>query len=193
MPIIMRTDSDNIVHQVWAQEQAESCAVASIWMARNQALQMTINQDEWSLAWELYGKVVQNMPLTPRPPVSLDPRMFHEDQSTFENMFSRYGTYMYQVVQALRNEGLNVTWESKLLLSINPQRLSYTTPAILLLGWYDRKIKIRYGGHFIVASRVSNSGRIVYLDPWQGQLKELGYGPLYPGGGVFEEVAYISA
>jgi hypothetical protein len=46
MPIFMRVDSDGSMHQVWAQEQANSCAVASIWMARNQALQMTVNQDE---------------------------------------------------------------------------------------------------------------------------------------------------
>ena len=37
MPIFMRNDSDQIVHEVWAQEQASSCAVASIRMARNQA------------------------------------------------------------------------------------------------------------------------------------------------------------
>ncbi len=59
-------------------------------------------------------------------------------------------------------------------------RLSDTTPAIVLLGWYDARNK-RNGGHFIVASRVVSSGRVVFLDPWQGQLKELGVGPAYPG------------
>ena len=41
-------------------------------------------------------------------------------------------------------------------------RLSDTTPAIVLLGWYDARNK-RNGGHFIVASRVVSSGRVVFL------------------------------
>lgn len=75
--IILRHDSDNFAHSVMAQQQTNSCAVASIWMARNQAFQMTVNECEWALAWSIYGQVVQRIPgaLHPAPPpaVCLDP------------------------------------------------------------------------------------------------------------------------
>jgi hypothetical protein len=68
-------------------------------------------------------------------------------------------------------------------------KLSDTTPAIVLLGWYGGTTT-RSGGHFIVASRVTTGGKVVFLNPWQGQLHELG--PV-PGGGLFEQIAYLSA
>jgi hypothetical protein len=195
MPIVMRSDSDQYVHQVWAQEQANSCAVASIWMARNQALQMTVNQEEWALAWQMYSQVVQGMALAPQPPapMSLNPAAFPSNQNTFQNMFASFGTYMDQVARALTNDGLRVTSKTSFLpgTMIETRKLSDTTPAIVLLGWYSGGT--RNGGHFIVASRVTRSGRVVFLDPWQGQLNELGTGPDYPGGGRFEQAVYISA
>jgi hypothetical protein len=194
MSIVFRTDSDNYVHQVWAQEQANSCAVASIWMARGQARQMTFAEEEWALAWQIYGRVVQGMQLVARPPapMSLNPAAFQPNQGTFQNMFARFGTYMDQVAQALRNEGLSTvkTAFTQGTMTVNPALLSDTTPAIVLLGWYNGAN--RNGGHFIVASRVVGSGNIVYLDPWEGQLRELGPGPNYPGGGRFEQVCYVS-
>jgi len=89
-------------------------------MARNQALQMTINQEEWALAWKIYGQVVQGMALVPAP-----------------------------------------AWTAGSAV-IDPGKLSDTTPAIVLLGWYDARNKGN-GGHFIVASRVVSSGRVVFL------------------------------
>lgn len=195
MSIVFRTDSDQNVHQVWAQQQANSCAVASIWMARNQARQMTVNEEEWSLAWRIYSQVVQGMQLSPRPPapMSLNPSSFPANQDTFQNMFASFGTYMDQVARALTNDGLRVTLKTPWApgTSIQTLRLSDTTPAIVLLGWYTGTT--RNGGHFIVASRVAANGRVVYLDPWEGQLRELGAGPGYPGGGRFEQAVYISA
>lgn len=195
MSIIMRSDSDGYVHQVWAQEQANSCAVASIWMARNQARQMTINESEWQLAWRMYEQVVRGMVLVPAPPapMSLNPAAFRPNQSTFQNMFASAGTYMDQVARALVNDGLRVTLKTPFRAGtvVDVRRLSETTPAILLLGWYTGNT--RHGGHFIVASRVSRRGLVVYLDPWQGQLRELGPGPGYPGGGSFEQLVYLSA
>jgi len=193
---VLRTDSDHYAHEVWAQEQANSCAVASIWMARNQARQMTINEEEWALAWKIYGQVVQGMALVPAPPppMSLNPSAFRNNQKTFQNMFANFGSYMDQVATALVNDGLRVTsktaWTAGSAV-VDPGKLSDTTPAIVLLGWYDAKNK-RNGGHFIVASRVVSSGKVVFLDPWQGQLRELGVGPAYPGGGRFEQLVYIS-
>lgn len=195
MTIVMRSDSDQYVHQVWAQEQAKSCAVASIWMARNQARQMTVNEGEWALAWRIYGQVVQGMALIPKPPapMSLNPSAFPSNQNTFQNMFASFGTYMGQVARALTQDGLRVTFKTPFSpgTAVDPGRLSDTTPGIVLLGWYNGAQ--RNGGHFIVASRRTRGGQIVYLDPWQGQLKELGCGPAYPGGGRFEQVLYISA
>lgn len=195
MSIFMLSDSDGMVHQVWAQQQASSCAVASIWMARNQARQMTVNENEWALAWRMYAQVVQGMALAPAPPppMSLNPDAFAPNQSTFQNMFASAGTYMDQVARALVIDGLRVTFKTSFSpgMLIDSTRLSDRTPAIVLLGWYAGTT--RNGGHFIVASRSTSSGRIVYLDPWQGRLRELGLGPDYPGGGQFEQVVYISA
>jgi hypothetical protein len=198
MTVISRSDSDGNIYDVWAQEQANSCAVASIWMARNQAFQMTINEQEWDLAWRMYGQVVQQLKLIPSPPapVSLDPTKFPADQNSFQDMFASAGTFMNQVTQKLILDGLRVTsttgWSSPGAAVVDTRKLSETTPAIVLLGWYGGSTT-RSGGHFIVASRVTTSGKVVYLNPWEGRLHELGAGPTFPGGGLFEQIAYISA
>jgi hypothetical protein len=194
MAINLLSDSDGYSYQVWAQEQANSCAVASIWMARGQARQMSIDQDEWSLAWNIYSRVVQGMQLVPTPPAgrTFDPASHPADQNTFGDMFASFGTYMDQVAQAMSNEGLKT---SKTAFSpgitVVPNKLADDKPAIVLLGWYSGGT--RNGGHFIVASRKNSAGQIVYLDPWQGRLREMGPGPGYPGGGRFEQVLYVSA
>ncbi len=183
-----------MTHQVWAQRQANSCAIASIWMARNQAMQMTVNEEEWSLAWRIYNQVVQGMVLYPEAPapMSLRQSAHQANQNTFQNMFAAAGTYMPQVAQALRNEGLTVSTTSfSPGTMVNAAKLSDTTPAIILLGWY--KGTQRTGGHFIVASRKTRAGKIVYLDPWGGELRELGVGPNYQATGRFEQLVYISA
>lgn len=195
MTIQWRTDSDGMVHQIWAQRQAASCAVASIWMARNQARQMTFAEQEWALAWRIYHQVVEGVPLAPSPPaaMSLYPAAHQNNQQSFGNMFSNAGTYMDQVAKALQNDGLKVTLKTPFSPGtiIDPARLSDTTPAIVLLGWYNQAK--RAGGHFIVASRTSSAGTIVYLDPWGGVLSELGVGSQYQRTGRFEQIVYISA
>lgn len=195
MTINYINDSDNVTHQVWAQRQAATCAVASIWMARNQAKQMTHGESEWSLAWRLYNQVVQGMDIVPEPPapISLHPGMHQNNQNSFTNMFSLAGTFMSQVEKALRNDGLRITQRTSFSpgTTVVASRLSDTTPAIVLLGWYSGGR--RNGGHFIVASRRTRNGKVVYLDPWGGCLRELGIGPQYQGTGRFEQVIYISA
>lgn len=196
MTVSIATDSDNYAHQVWAQEQAATCAVASIWMARNQAKQQTSSEQEWDLAWRLYNRVVLNTPveLTPYPPApqSLDPSAFKNDDKTFGNKFTHHGTTVPQLVTALKNDGLQVTSTTpfKKGTAVDPSLLSDTTPAIVLLGWYSGAK--RNGGHFIVASRVTRKGTVVYLDPWGGVLREGDAGPNYQANGVFERIAYIS-
>jgi hypothetical protein len=190
MTIVFRNDSDNQIYQLWAQDQAASCAVASIWMARNQAKQMTINEEEWTVAWSMYCEVVEKIPLCPEPaPVTFDPTQHQNDQSTMGDMFSVAGTYMSQVSTKLQLDGLNVTNSSS--TAVIPSQLSYRRPAIILLGWYTNGV--RNGGHFIVASQVNSHGAIVYLDPWGGELREMGPGPSYIGNGQFENILYVSA
>lgn len=194
MSINYRDDSDGYTHQVWAQRQANSCAVASIWMARNQALQMTVNESEWSLAWRMYHRVVRGMALAPEAPgpMSLSQAHHQSDQKTFGNMFANFGTYMNQVAQALKVDKLKVVKQTlfKRGTAVDQSLLSDTTPAIVLLGWYSG-VK-RGGGHFIVASRKTRTGKVVFLDPWGGVLRELGPGPKYGANGEFEQVIYIS-
>ncbi len=190
MAIVYKDDSDRFTHQIWAQEQAASCAVASIWMARNLARQMTFAEDEWSLAWNIYSQVVQQMPLMPAPgAVCFDPRAYRNDQNSMGDMFSRFGTYMSQVAQKLNNDGLKTSVTSG--PTVIKSRLADDKPAIVLLGWYNGTT--RNGGHFIVASRVTRAGTIVYLDPWEGKLVEMGAGPNYQQTGRFEQICYISA
>lgn len=196
MSVVYETDSDGVTHQLWAQRQMSSCAVASIWMARNQAKQMTHAEQEWDLAWRMYHQVVMGMDLAPPTPapMSMDPGAHRNDQNTFGNMFTLAGTFSRQVAQALRNDGLRVTfdtgWRRGGGQTIDSSRLSDTTPGIVLLGWYRNGA--RRGGHFIVASRRTSGGRIVYLDPWGGVLTEMGRGPAYQVNGSFEQVLYIS-
>jgi len=180
MGIVLETDSDKQVHQVWRQEQANSCAIASLWMARSKARQMSFKETEWELAWRTYHQVVRGMILYPKPPppASLDPTAFQPNQDTFGNMFASAGTYMSQVANALRMEGLHIGYLSpfKAGTSVIPAFLSERTPAIVLLGWYHGDT--RNGGHFIVAARTARNGRIVYLDPWYG-LSEQSASPAY--------------
>jgi len=107
-------------------------------------------------------------------------------------MFASFGTYMDQVAQAMTNEGLTTSKTAfQPGTSVIPSKLADNKPAIVLLGWYNGTT--RNGGHFIVASRCNSNGQVVYLDPWEGKLRELGAGPSYPGGGRFEQVLYVSA
>lgn len=190
MTVLLRTDSDKYAHQIWAQDQAASCAVASIWMARNQARQQTVNETEWDVAWSIYKDIVTPLSAPePKPyPMSFNPSSYQNNQLTMGNMFSNFGTFMSQVAAKLRHDGLKVEVSSS--TTVNKAKLSDTTPAIVLLGWYNGGK--RNGGHFIVAARVNQAGQVVYLDPWGGKLSELGVGPSYQATGRFEQIAYIS-
>lgn len=192
MTVLFKNDSDNYTHQIWAQDQAASCAVASIWMARNQARQQTVNESEWDVAWSIYRDIVS--PLTTGSsaaapaPRSFNPSSYQNNQNSMGNMFSNFGTFMSQVAAKLRMDGLKVSVSAS--STVDKTKLSDLTPAIVLLGWYNAGK--RNGGHFIVAARVNRAGQVVYLDPWGGNLVEMGPGPGYQTTGRFEQIAYIS-
>jgi hypothetical protein len=46
MTIHHRTDSDGVEHQIWAQQQANSCGIASLWMVPCLAAGQTISESE---------------------------------------------------------------------------------------------------------------------------------------------------
>ena len=48
--INIETDSHGRTYQIWKQDQMNSCGVASVWMARGIALQMSFAEEEWGLA-----------------------------------------------------------------------------------------------------------------------------------------------
>ena len=209
MSIVYRNDSIGNEHQIWAQRQANSCAVAAIWMARNQARQMSMAESEWDLAWRVYQHTVAGISWNsassagaPTGPMSIDPNAYVADQSSFYNMFGSMGTFANQVAQALTSDGLQVTHRSNTgrARRLNISRLGLRTPAIVLLGWYANigtPQMQRAGGHFIVAAGLAGS-RIVYLDPWGGLLYELPNNRRYRRNGagnlgIIEEVIYLSA
>ncbi len=202
MTIYYRADSDGVQHQLWRQRQMSSCAIASIWMARNRALQMTMAEGEWSIARRNYGRIAESLPanqtasMAPSGPMSLDPSQHGNNQNTFGNWLSNFGTFAGQVATILRADGLKTTHKvcsNAGPITLRPNWLADDKPAIVLLGWYARGWNgTRNGGHFIVAARKNRSGRIVFLDPWDAQIYEQANNSRYQGNGLIEEVIYVS-
>tara|TARA_R110002049_G_scaffold29972_1_gene101872 strand:- start:44095 stop:44688 length:594 start_codon:yes stop_codon:yes gene_type:complete len=195
MTVSLATDSAGNTYQLWAQRQANSCAVASIWMARGIARQMSIDESEWELANRMYNQAIAGMspeggPPPPGAPMSLDPGSYDANQSSMANTFASTGVYARQVADMLRQEGFNVRHMSA--RSVLGDWLTPTRPAIILVGWYPQgKGQPRRGGHFIVAAAKRRDGRIVYLDPWGGVLREVRNNGRYPQTGIVEEAIYF--
>ena len=205
MTIVLRQDSKKNTYQLWAQDQPASCAIASIWMARSQVKQQTFAETEWELAWRVYQHTVVGIPLalsssssTPPAPVSINPSAVSNNQSTFYNMFGSFGTFAPQVAKAVLSDGMKASFvpnPGNPGLTLNVAKLSQTTPAIVMLGWYSQQANgqwQRNGGHFIVAADVI-ANRIVFLDPWGGVLNEVANNGKYQATGWIEEAIYLSA
>lgn len=193
MTVSLATDSEGNTYQIWAQRQANSCAVASIWMARGIARQMSIDESEWELAHRMYyaavaGMSVEGGPPPPGAPMTLDPDSYDVNQSSMENTFASTGVYASQVADMLRHEGFNV--RHMRARSVLGNWLTPTRPCIILVGWYNRAMQ-RNGGHFIVAAAQTRHRRIVYLDPWGGVLREVRNNGRYPQTGIVEEAIYF--
>ena len=198
MTISLQDDSDGNTYQIWAQRQAMSCSVASIWMARGIARQMSYDESEWDLAWRMYHSAVagmcwENGPPPPPAPQTLSPASYAADQSSMANTFASFGAFASQVADMLRQEGFTVSHAQNngTARTLDVAKLKPNRPAIVLVGWYGSGS--RGGGHFIVAARRASNGRIVYLDPWGGVLREVANNAQYPGGGLVEEIVYITA
>ena len=195
MSTFIRTDSDGNDFQVWAQRQASSCAAAAMWMAECQAKQMSISETEWDKALQIYNGPIQN-----EAPMTFDPRQHSNDQNTFGNQFSRFGTFASQLDSAFQSQGLTTSRVDSVSgrppsLALRTSNISPKTPVVVLVGWWGMTAAgwQRNGGHFVVAVRVSTNRKIVYLDPWGGRLLELPNNGLYAGTGRLETALYIDS
>ena len=126
-------------------------------------------------------------------PMTIDPTQHASNQDTFQNQWSRFGTYPNQIKNALERQGLSVIAEATTPgLKIN--LITQSTPAIVLVGWMvnNRGVLTRNGGHFIVAVNVNSRNQIVFLDPGDGTLLESGNNGRHQSNGRMEFSLYIS-
>lgn len=194
--INIETDSHGRTYQIWKQDQMNSCGVASTWMARGIARQMSFREEEWDLAQRVYRNAVNDalapLGVAASGPMSLDPRAFPSNQSSMASTLANTGFYASQLALAVRAEGFRVEhvgWTGRPHL-IMPNKIALDKPAIALIAWNNG------GGHFIVVGRCTQSA-VSFLDPWDGHINEERndgqYRARYGGRGFVGEVLYISA
>lgn len=194
--INLEHDSHGRVYQIWQQQQANSCGVAAIWMARGIARQASFGEEEWDLAIRVYqgavGGALGALGASPTGPVTFNPASYDANQASMANTFASFGLYCGQVTTALRNEGLNA---EQTVLSGNPPRIrhdkiAFNKPAIVLIYWDNG------GGHFVVVGRCTPN-EVSYLDPWNGHVNQQRnngrYRAPYGGQGQIANIIYISA
>lgn len=169
--INIERDSHGRTYQIWKQDQASSCGVASIWMARGIARSASFNEEEWTLAQRIYSGAVASalgeVHAPPSGPMSLNPRRFPSDQSSMGSTFTNFGLFARQVAAGLRNEGLRADHTSLIgnPPKIDHNKISLTKPAIVLIQWNGS------GGHFVVVGRCT-ARQVSFLDPWDGRVNE---------------------
>jgi hypothetical protein len=171
------------VYQIWKQSQACSCGVASAWMARGIALQMSYAEEEWELAQRIYLSAVNTAigaaDTIPSAPMTIDPRAHRsvphsELQSSFQSNFSRAGLTCRQLATALQNDGLHVRVQhnNDQPTRVTADRIAFNKPAISFVQWP------RGGAHFVVVGRCVPN-HVTFLDPWTGHINE------QPNNGLF--------
>ena len=193
--ISIERDSSGRTYQIWKQAQQNSCGVASTWMARGIARQMSIGEDEWDLAIRMYraaiGGALGAVGVSGGPQ-SLNPDAFANDQSSMASTYANVGMYSSQLAAALRSEGLSVDHNGGdgTGQKIAHNKIAINKPAIAFIYWTGT------GGHFIVVGRATQ-GLVSYLDPWDGRVNEQAnngkYHARYGDRGIVGEVLYISA
>jgi hypothetical protein len=195
--ISIETDSHGRVYQIWKQEQASSCGVASAWMARGIARQMSFAEEEWDLAHRIYAGAVASALSATEPssgPMSMDPRAFPSDQSSFGSTFTNFGLFTSQVATALQSEGLHAQTyaDGGNPIRIVHSKIAFNKPGIAFVKWNGANS----GAHFVVVGRCT-SHQVSFLDPWNGHVNEQAnnsvYNAPYGGQGRIKHVIYISA
>ena len=163
-------------YQIWKQQQATSCGVASAWMARGIARQASFAEEEWDLAKRIYlgavNTAVNAASTIPGGPMTINPAAFRnvpqdQLQSSFQSNFSRAGLTCRQLVRALQSEGLQAELYSNNdnPCSIIDSKIAYNKPAISFVSW------ARGGAHFVVVGRCTQR-HVTFLDPWTGHVNE---------------------
>jgi hypothetical protein len=194
--INIERDSHGRTYQIWKQDQMNSCGVASAWMARGIARQMSYAEGEWELAQRLYRSAVQNafarLGVSADGPMTLDPRAFPRDQSSMASTVANFGFFASQLATALGAEGLDVDHigNNGQPRRIRAHRIAINKPAIVLVYWNGG------GGHFVVVGRCTDRAAS-FLDPWDGHVNEQynngSYNAPYNNQGLIGEVIYLSA
>ena len=199
--ISIETDSHGRTYQIWKQQQAATCGVASAWMARGIVRQMSFAEEEWALAERIYLTAVQNAlaPMgqaTTAGPMTMSPVGQPNDQSTFQSTFTQFGLFARQLAAALRSEGIAVehlglrdtdTFDHG--RRITPHKIAINRPAIAMVYWRGG------GAHFVVVGRATQR-QVTFLDPWDGHVNELPNDSIYTANygdvGVVGELLYLS-
>lgn len=203
--ISIETGAGGRVYQIWKQQQASSCGVASCWMARGIARQVSFAEDEWPLAVRIFlGAVTSSLAGTrsvPSAPMTIDPRVYPnatEIQITndFSTLVSVGGLADGEMVSALRNEGLRAEMRSN-----NGQRcrvihdkIAINKPAISHIVW-DSVGNAPGIGHYVVVGRCTRN-HVTFLDPWTGHVVENPNNGRFQGGsgnGTIVANIYVSA
>ena len=197
--INIEQDSHGRTYQIWKQDQANSCGVASIWMARGIARRASFAEEEWALAVRVYSGAVASALSHVAPPssgpMSLNPAAFNPanpNQNTMQHTFANFGLFGAQVAAGLRNEGLRVEHCGLDGNSdrINSHKISISSPAIVLIKWDGP------GGHFVVVGRCTTH-EVSFLDPWDGRVNQQRnnskYTAKYGNHGSIVEIIYVSA
>lgn len=195
--ISIERDSHGRTYQIWKQNQMNSCGVASVWMARGIARQMSFAEDEWDLAQRVYRNAVNNalapLGVSAGGPMSLDPSAFPQDQSSMASTIANFGFFARQLATALSAEGLRAEHlgltANRTARTIEPHKIAINKPAIALVYWNGG------GGHFVVVGRCTHAA-VSYLDPWVGHVNEHRNNGEYVASynrGRIGEIIYISA
>lgn len=169
MTVSIETDSDNTSFEVWKQEQASSCGVASIWMARGLVKEICLEEGEWELARRVYYGAVRGMMAAAggdRFPVCYNPAAFQNNQTSMGATFANFGLFSSQVATGLQSEGLHANVIAA--TTINTLNLGPRKAAIAFVRWRPANS----GAHFVCAARQASNGKIVFLDPWDGKVNE---------------------
>jgi len=173
-----------------------------MWMARCLANRMTIAEAEWDIAWRTFNHAVLggnwNASGMPAPMTfATTSAAADQNQNTMANMFGNTGTGLGQIRQALKAQNLRSEHENSFLRGTLPVRwaglagerivgskVGDGSPAIVGIYWRNNANNAWVGGHAVVAARISSSNKVVFLDPWQGVLREVVNNGLYPGSGI---------
>lgn len=159
------------VYQIWNQQQQSSCGVASAWMARGIARQMSFAEEEFELARRIYlGAVSTSLSAAasaPTAPMTFDPNSNGNNQNSMGATFANFGLFYGQLATALRNEGLNVDVKHNdgAPVAVVANKIAYNKPAISFVKWNGP------GAHFVVVGRCVPN-HVTFLDPWSGRVNE---------------------